>query len=78
MEVQDQYRNLHLISYWEIAVTNMALWDIPAALDCWKALHAEATVSFKPFARSHVISHGALVVVESYIRIRHGCLSTRS
>ena len=44
MEVQDQYRNLHHISFWEMAVANFALWDIPESLDCWRKLHAEATV----------------------------------
>lgn len=45
MEVQNQYRNLHHISFWEMAVANLALWDISASLDCWRTLHAEATVS---------------------------------
>ncbi len=43
-EVQNQYRNLHHISTWEMAVANLALWDIPASLECWRLLHAEATV----------------------------------
>jgi len=45
MEVQNQYRNLHLISFWEMATANLALWDIPASLECWKILKAEATWS---------------------------------
>lgn len=45
LEVQNQYRNLHHISYWERAIAYLALWDISASLDCWKLLHAEATVS---------------------------------
>lgn len=44
MEVQNQYRNLHHISFWEMAVADLALWDISASLDCWRKLHAEATV----------------------------------
>lgn len=44
MDVQNQYRNLHHISFWEMAVANFALWDIPASLDCWRQLRAEATV----------------------------------
>jgi hypothetical protein len=45
MESQKQYRNLHHISFWEIAIANLALWNIPASLDCWTHLKAEATVS---------------------------------
>lgn len=43
-ESQSQYRNLHHISFWEIAIANFALWDIPASLVCWRDLQAEATV----------------------------------
>ena len=42
---QQQYRNLHLISFWEIAIANLALWDIQQSLECWAILKAEATVS---------------------------------
>ncbi|KAF8890951.1 hypothetical protein BD779DRAFT_1515400 [Infundibulicybe gibba] len=45
MESQTQYRNLHHISYWEIAIANLALWELPASLACWKELEAEATWS---------------------------------
>ena len=45
MQSQSQYRNLHHISVWESAVANMALWDIPASLKCWKVLMAESTWS---------------------------------
>ncbi|KAF9446913.1 hypothetical protein P691DRAFT_803254 [Macrolepiota fuliginosa MF-IS2] len=45
MESQVQYRNLHHISFWEIAIANLALWDIPASLKCWTDLRAEATWS---------------------------------
>ena len=44
-DAQQQYRNLHLISFWEIAVANLALWDVQQSLDCWVVLKAEATVS---------------------------------
>jgi len=44
MESQKQYRNLHHISFWEIAIANFALWDIPSSLKCWTVLVAEATV----------------------------------
>jgi hypothetical protein len=45
MTVQSQYRNLHHISFWEIAIANLSLWDIPASLVCWRDLQAEATWS---------------------------------
>ncbi|KAF7982688.1 hypothetical protein HWV62_27180 [Athelia sp. TMB] len=44
-ETQSQYRNLHHISFWEIAIANFCLWDIPASLVCWRDLQAEATWS---------------------------------
>jgi hypothetical protein len=49
--VQTQYRNLHHISFWEIAIANLALWDIPASLTCWRDLQAEATVCLVNFCR---------------------------
>lgn len=45
MEAQSQYRNLHHLSYWDMACANLALWEIPDSLDCWRNLAAEATVS---------------------------------
>ncbi|KAG7451588.1 uncharacterized protein BT62DRAFT_984650 [Guyanagaster necrorhizus] len=45
MEVQTQYRNLHHLSYWEMAVANLALWDMAASLECWKVLEKESTWS---------------------------------
>ncbi|XP_006464184.1 hypothetical protein AGABI2DRAFT_194724 [Agaricus bisporus var. bisporus H97] len=50
MESQKQYRNLHHISYWEIALANLALWNIPASLECWTHLKAEATWSKSTYA----------------------------
>lgn len=44
MDSQSQYRNLHHISFWEIAIANLALWDLPASLTCWRDLQVEATV----------------------------------
>jgi Protein of unknown function (DUF3808) len=41
---QSQYRNLHHISFWEIAIAKFCLWDIPGSLVCWRDLQAEATV----------------------------------
>jgi hypothetical protein len=45
---QQQYRNLHLVSFWEIAIANLALWDIPQSLEYWGILKAEATVRRSP------------------------------
>ncbi|KAI0071516.1 hypothetical protein K474DRAFT_1630434 [Panus rudis PR-1116 ss-1] len=45
LNAQDQYRNLHHISYWEMAITYLSLWDVQASLDCWRKLAAEATWS---------------------------------
>ena len=55
MEVQKQYRNLHHISFWEMAIANLALWDLKASLDCWKILADEATWS------KAIYSYGAAV-----------------
>ena len=41
---QQQYKNLHLVSYWEIAIANLALWDIKQSLECWVTLKTEGTV----------------------------------
>ncbi|KAG7441581.1 uncharacterized protein BT62DRAFT_936891 [Guyanagaster necrorhizus] len=45
IEVQSQYRTLHHISFWEMAIANLALWDIKASLGCWTELEREATWS---------------------------------
>ncbi|KAI5118784.1 hypothetical protein M0805_005014 [Coniferiporia weirii] len=45
MDSQSQYRNLHHISFWEMAIAHLALWDLTASLDCWRTLEAEATWS---------------------------------
>lgn len=45
MEAQTQYANLYHISWWEIACATLALWDIPASLEYWRKLRAEATWS---------------------------------
>ncbi|KAK7453411.1 hypothetical protein VKT23_011676 [Stygiomarasmius scandens] len=45
MEVQNQYRNLHHISYWEIALSTLALWDLRGSLEAWEVLKEEATWS---------------------------------
>ena len=45
MHAQSQYRNLHHISYWEIAIAHLCLWDIKSSLSCWTELEKEATVT---------------------------------
>ncbi|KDQ49454.1 hypothetical protein JAAARDRAFT_42869 [Jaapia argillacea MUCL 33604] len=45
MEAQDQYKNLHHISYWEIAISYLALWEVEKSLECWHVLMADATWS---------------------------------
>ncbi|KAJ7612624.1 hypothetical protein FB45DRAFT_939423 [Roridomyces roridus] len=42
---QSQYRNLHHISYWEMALANMNLADVEESLACWRVLEKEATWS---------------------------------
>jgi hypothetical protein len=45
MHAQQQYRNLHYISYWEMAISYLALWDLSGSLGCWRVLEAEGNVS---------------------------------
>ncbi|KAJ8509486.1 hypothetical protein ONZ45_g8372 [Pleurotus djamor] len=45
MHSQQQYRNLHHISFWEMSVAHLALWDVPGSLECWQTLVKEATWS---------------------------------
>ncbi|KAI0255620.1 hypothetical protein BJV78DRAFT_1177213 [Lactifluus subvellereus] len=50
MSVQTQYRNLHHVSFWEMAVSNLALWEIEESLKCWRNLHEESTWSKAVYA----------------------------
>ncbi|KAJ6511716.1 hypothetical protein DFH09DRAFT_1251567 [Mycena vulgaris] len=45
MAAQAQYRNLHHISFWEMAIANLALADVGASLACWRDLEREASWS---------------------------------
>ncbi|KAJ7106703.1 hypothetical protein C8R44DRAFT_805709 [Mycena epipterygia] len=45
MAVQQQYRNLHHISFWEMAIAYLALADVGRSLECWRDLEKEATWS---------------------------------
>lgn len=67
---QQQYRNLHLISFWEIAIANLALWDIRQSLECWTTLKAEGTVS-RPRSRARQPTY-VTPVVESDLRFWYG------
>ena len=73
---QQQYRNLHLISYWEIAVAGSVLRDIQESLECWVILKAEATVS--QFRSRMGWPANIFAVVKSDLRFRHGNLHAAS
>ncbi|KAF8209173.1 hypothetical protein K438DRAFT_1811866 [Mycena galopus ATCC 62051] len=45
MAAQSQYRNLHHISFWEMAIAHLALGDVDASLGRWRELEKEATWS---------------------------------
>ena len=45
MATQVQYRSLHYVSFWELAICNLSLWDITESLRYWMLLDAEATWS---------------------------------
>lgn len=76
MEVQKQYRNLHHISFWEIALANLSLWDLEASLVCWRDLEREATVSLNT-PRLPYCTYIRFAVVQSHILIRNGHLPSR-
>ncbi|KAJ4474283.1 hypothetical protein J3R30DRAFT_3778229 [Lentinula aciculospora] len=56
MEVQTQYRNLHHISFWEIAIARMALWHIRGSLEAWEVLQEEATWSKSIYSYGMAVS----------------------
>ncbi|PFH45834.1 hypothetical protein AMATHDRAFT_157688, partial [Amanita thiersii Skay4041] len=45
MASQTQYRNLHHVSYWEMAIAHLALGEVGESLECWRELEREATWS---------------------------------
>ena len=45
IRAQSQYRNLHHISHWEMALAHLCLWDTKSSLSCWTELEKDATVS---------------------------------
>lgn len=44
-QAQSQYRNLHHISHWEMAIANFALWEVRESLSWWRELKKDATWS---------------------------------
>lgn len=75
-ESQSQYRNLHHISFWEIAIANFCLWDIPASLVCWRDLQAEASVS-RSLHNTHTQHDIVVAVVKILLLVWHGHLLAR-
>lgn len=45
MQAQTQYRNLHLLILWEMALAWLALGKVKESLECWRTLEKEATWS---------------------------------
>ncbi|KAF8989351.1 hypothetical protein BDQ17DRAFT_1402144 [Cyathus striatus] len=45
MHSQSQYRNLHHISWWEMSIAYLALWEVEKSMEWWKNLVQEATWS---------------------------------
>ena len=72
LESQNQYRNLHHISFWEMAIANLALWDISASLARWRTLAAEASVgrALAPSARLRSDCGLGLMLVSAVAGVR--------
>ncbi|KAH7882592.1 hypothetical protein F5I97DRAFT_1906457 [Phlebopus sp. FC_14] len=49
-QAQNQYRNMHHISWWESAIANLALWNVEASKGWWNRLGREATWSKATYA----------------------------
>ncbi|KAF8989356.1 hypothetical protein BDQ17DRAFT_1434505 [Cyathus striatus] len=45
MHSQSQYRNLHHISWWEVSIAYLALWEVEKSMEWWKSMVQEATWS---------------------------------
>lgn len=65
MKAQTQYRNLHHVSYWEMAIAYLALWDIPESLKCWRNLRKESTV--RRFHRASTIADNDVIDVVLHV-----------
>ncbi|KAJ7861298.1 hypothetical protein B0H13DRAFT_2237305 [Mycena leptocephala] len=58
MTAQTQYRNLHHISFWEMAIAHLALADVDRSLECWRTLEGRR--------RKSIYSYGmAVCLLES-------------
>jgi hypothetical protein len=53
-------RNMHHISYWEIALGHLALWQVEKSLENWRVLQEEATVCY-------------LVLPSPFVSLMHCC-----
>jgi hypothetical protein len=77
MAAQKQYRNLHHISFWEMAIARLALADVDRSLECWRDLEKEATVrcsaSFVSPFQSDIFSP----VEQEYLHVWDGCVLAR-
>ena len=60
-DADHQYINLKLISYWEMALANLALWDIHQSLECWVTLKAEGAVSLSSSQTKQSVDIAAVV-----------------
>ena len=70
MRAQSQYRNLHHISFWEMSIAYLALWDVKSSLSCWSTLEKEATVSKIPeLGGAGVTDYLLLLFVFSVVKI---------
>ena len=72
MRSQSQYRNLHHISNWEMAIAHLSLWDIKSSLSCWTELEKEATVS--EFITPDLARYLSFLVVEINLFVWNGHL----
>lgn len=45
VSAQSQYRSLHYVSFWELAICNLAIWRLEESLKYWRFLQVEATWS---------------------------------
>lgn len=76
MAAQTQYRNLHHISFWEMSIAHMALWDIEASLENWRHLEAEATVKLIRHCQSESIIDPVYSGQKPHTRTAWLCVST--
>ena len=80
MRAQSQYRNLYHISFWGMAIANLALWDVKSSLIHWAELEKESSVSEYNIQRASIVAFYPLVcvflVVKIDLLVRNGGLFT--